>query len=104
MRDFFKYTFASFLGILIFFGVGTGGLIFLLISAAMKDTGPQVKDKSVLLFDLATKISDTNPGSGTGELLQKAVSGDKENAVTLRTVLETINKAAADRRIVAIYL
>lgn len=104
MRDFFKYTFASFLGILIFFGLGTGGLFFLLISAAIKDTGPQVKDKSVLVFDLATKITDTNPGSSTGELLQKAVSGDKENAVTLRTVLETINKAAVDPRIVAIYL
>ncbi|MFB2892424.1 signal peptide peptidase SppA [Aerosakkonemataceae cyanobacterium BLCC-F50] len=104
MRDFFKYTFASFLGILIFFGLGTGGLIFLLISAAMKDTGPQVKDKSVLVFDLSTKITDTNPGSGTGELLQKAVSGERDNALTLRTVLETINRAAADRRIVAIYL
>ncbi|MFB2936898.1 signal peptide peptidase SppA [Aerosakkonemataceae cyanobacterium BLCC-F154] len=104
MRDFFKYTFASFLGVLIFFGLGTGSLIFLLISAAMKDTGPQVKDKSVLVFDLATKITDTNPGSGTGELLQKAVSGEKENSVTLRTVLETINRAAADKRIVAIYL
>ncbi|MBE9226817.1 signal peptide peptidase SppA [Phormidium sp. LEGE 05292] len=104
MRDFFKYTFASFLGILIFFGLGTGGLIFLLISAAIKDTGPQVKDKSVLVFDLSTKITDTNPGSGTGEFLQKAVSGERDNALTLRTVLETINKAAADKRIVAIYL
>lgn len=104
MRDFFKYTFASLFGILIFFGLGTGGLIFLLISAAIKDTGPQVKDKSVLVFDLSTKITDTNPGSGTGELLQKAVSGEKDNALTLRTVLETINKAATDKRIVAIYL
>lgn len=104
MRDFFKYTFASFLGILIFFGLGTGGLIFLLISAAIKDTGPQVKDKSVLVFDLSTKITDTSPGSGTGEFLQKAVSGERDNALTLRTVLETINKAAADKRIVAIYL
>lgn len=104
MRDFLKYTFASFLGILIFFGLCTGGLIFLLISAAMKDTGPQVKDKSVLVFDLSTRITDTNPGSGTGELLQKAVSGERDNALTLRTVLETINRAAADERIVAIYL
>ena len=104
MRDFFKYTFASFLGILIFFGLCTGGLIFLLISAALKDTGPEVRNKSVLVFDLSTKITDTNPGSGTGELLQKAVSGEKDNVVALRTVLETINRAAADKRIVAIYL
>lgn len=104
MRDFFKYTFASFLGILIFFGLCTGGLIFLLISAALKDTGPEVKNKSVLVFDLSTTITDTNPGSGTGELLQKAVSGERDDVVTLRTVLDTINKAAVDQRIVAIYL
>lgn len=104
MRDFFKYTFASFLGILVFFGLCTGGLIFLLISAALKDTGPEVRNKSVLVFDLSTKITDTSPGSGTGELLQKAVSGERDNVVTLRTVLETINKAAVDKRIVAIYL
>lgn len=104
MRDFFKYTFASFLGILLFFGLCTGGLIFLLISAALKDTGPEVRNKSVLVFDLSTKITDTSPGSGTGELLQKAVSGERDNVVPLRTVLDTINKAAADKRIVAIYL
>jgi len=104
MRDFFKYTFASFLGILLFFGLCTGGLIFLLISAALKDTGPEVRNKSVLVFDLSTKITDTSPGSGTSELLQKAVSGERDNVVTLRTVLDTINKAAADKRIVAIYL
>ena len=104
MRDFFKYTFASFLGILIFFGLSTGSLIFLLISAAMKDTGPQVQDKSVLVLDLAARITDSNPASGTGQLLQKAVSGEKDNVITLRTVLDTIDKAAKDRRIVAIYL
>jgi protease-4 len=104
MQDFFKYTLASFLGILIFFGLGTGGLIFLVVSAAMKDTGPQVEDKSILVFDLSTRITDSNPGSGTGQLLQKAVSGERDNVITLRTVLDTIDKAAKDRRIVAIYL
>ena len=104
MRDFLKYTFATFLGILIFFGLGTGGLIFLLISAAMKDSGPQVKDKSVLVFDLTVRITDTNPGSSTGELVQKAVSGDRDNSITLRTVLDSIDKAAKDPRIVGIYL
>jgi len=104
MRDFFKYTFASFLGLLIFFGLGTGGLIFLLISAAMKDSGPEVKDKSVLVFDLSTKITDTNPKSGTGQLLQKAFAGEREDTITLRTVLDAIDKAAADKKIVGIYL
>lgn len=105
MRDFLKYTFAGLVSLLIFFGLGTGALLFLLITAAVKDTGPQVKDKSVLVFDMSVKINDTNPASGTGELIQKAVSGDDDDEViTLRTVLDATEKATKDKRIVAIYL
>ncbi|MBD2184092.1 signal peptide peptidase SppA [Aerosakkonema funiforme] len=105
MRDFIKHTFATLLGLLIFFGLGTGGLIILLISAATRDTGPQVKDKSVLVFDMSVRITDTNPSSGTGELIQKAVSGeDDRERITLRTVLDAIDTATKDKRIIAIYL
>lgn len=105
MRDFFKYTFASLVSLLIFFGLGTSALLFLLITAAVKDTGPLVKDKSVLVFDMSVKINDTNPASGTGELIQKAVSGDdNQEVITLRNVLDAIERATQDKRIVAIYL
>jgi len=47
MRNFFKQTFASvvgtLLGLFIFLGLGTGGLLLLLIAVASRDTGPQVK-------------------------------------------------------------
>jgi len=105
MRDFFKHTFATVLGLLIFFGLGTGGLILMLISAATKDTVPQVKDKSVLVFDMSVRITDTNPSSGTGNLIQKAVSGqDNDETIALRNVLDAIDMATKDKRIVAIYL
>ncbi|MCL1464655.1 signal peptide peptidase SppA [Argonema galeatum] len=104
MRDFFKHTFATVLGLLIFFGLGTGGLILMLISAT-RDTEPQVKDKSVLVFDMSVRITDTNPSSGTGDLIQKAVSGqDNDETIALRTVLNAIDAATKDKRIVAIYL
>ncbi|MCL1471338.1 signal peptide peptidase SppA [Argonema antarcticum] len=104
MRDFFKHTFATVLGLLIFLGLGTGGLILMVISAT-KDTEPQVKDKSVLVFDMSVRIKDTNPSSGTGELIQKAVSGqDNDETIALRTVLDAIEAATKDKRIVAIYL
>jgi protease IV len=104
MRDFLKYTFASLVGQLLFFGLATSGLIFLLIAAATRDTGPQVKDKSVLVFDLSLNITDSSRTSGTGELIQQAVSGEEEESITLRTVLDSIEKAAKDKRIVGIYL
>lgn len=107
MRNFFKQTFASLLGSLlglfIFCGVGTTGLLLVLFAAASsKDVGPIVKDKSVLVFDLSTNITDGEPSST--ELLQKALSGDENKRMSLRTVLEALDKARNDKRIVGIYL
>ncbi|MBD2604269.1 signal peptide peptidase SppA [Scytonema hofmannii FACHB-248] len=107
MHNFLKQTFASLigslLGLIIFCGVGTSTLFFLLIIAATsKDTGPLVKDKSVLVFDLATKITDSEPSSN--EVFQQALSGEIENRMSLRKVIDALEKARRDKRIVAIYL
>ncbi|AFY35548.1 signal peptide peptidase SppA [Calothrix sp. PCC 7507] len=107
MRNFLQQTFASLigslLGLFIFCGLGTTGLILLLVVAATsKDTGPEVKDKSVVVFDLSMNITDAEPNSG--EVLQKALSGVDDNRMTLRNVVDTIEKAGRDARIVGIYL
>ncbi|MBW4595079.1 MAG: signal peptide peptidase SppA [Brasilonema angustatum HA4187-MV1] len=107
MRNFLKQTFASLvgslLGLFIFCGVGTTGLLFLLFAAASsKDVGPVVKDKSVLVFDLSTNITDGKPSSS--ELLQQVLSTEDNKRMSLRTVLEALDKAQRDKRIVGIYL
>lgn len=108
MRNFLKQTFASvvgsLLGLFIFFGLGTGGLLLLLIVVASRDTEPQVKDKSVLVYDLSLNITDAKPSSGSSAILQEALSGENNNTVTLRTVLDTLEKARRDKRIVGLYL
>jgi len=51
MRNFFKQTLpvvGTLLGLFIFLGLGTGGL--LLIAVASRDTDRRVKDKSVLVL------------------------------------------------------
>lgn len=101
MRDFLKYTFATVLGLLIFLGLSIGGLLTLFISIASRDTGPVVKDKSVLTFDLSTNISDAKSGVST---LEEALSSDDTDTVTLRAALDAINQATKDPKIVAIYL
>jgi protease-4 len=107
MRNFIKQTFASvvgsLLGLFIFFGLGTTGLLLLLIGVASRDNGPQVKDKSVLVYDLSLNITDAKPSS-TSAILQKALSSEDDNTVTLRSVLDTLEKARRDKRIVGIYL
>ncbi len=108
MRQFLKQTLASAVGslagLILFFTLGTSGLLFLLIAAASRDQGPQVRDKSVLVFDLSLNITDTDPSSSTSEAIEEALSGDQANSVTLRTVLDSLDKAAKDKRIVALYL
>ncbi|MBD2681245.1 MULTISPECIES: signal peptide peptidase SppA [Nostoc] len=107
MTNFFKQTFASLigtvLGLIVFCGLGTTGLFLLLLAAtSTKDTGPEVKDKSVLVFDLSMKITDGEPNSG--EFFQNALSGVAEERMTLRKVVETLEKARRDPRIVGIYI
>ena len=110
MKDFFKYTFASLigsiLGITLIIGVGFGGLIFFVVSIASqtKDVGPQVEDKSILVFDLGTSITDTRPISSTGEALQEVLSSDQPTTITLRKAINTLNAAAKDKKIIGIYI
>ncbi|MDB9375352.1 signal peptide peptidase SppA [Nodularia sphaerocarpa] len=107
MRNFVKQTFASILGtvlgLMIFLGISTTGILLLLFAVtSSRDTTPQVKDQSVVVFDLSMNITDRSPGSG--ELLQQALSGAEVNRMTLRSVLDTLEKARLDPRIVGIYL
>ncbi len=107
MGNFFKQTFASLvgtlLGLMIFAGLSTTGLLLLIVaSTTANDAGPTVKNKSVLVFDLSTKITDSKPGSS--QLLRNILSGENEPRISLRSVLDSIEKARQDKRIVAIYL
>ena len=107
MNNFIKQTLASLignlLGLTIFSGLSTLGFLLVLIAvASSQNSEPTVKDKSVLVFDLSMKITDSEPNSD--QLLQKTLSGRNENSITLRKVVETLDKAGRDQRIVGIYI
>ncbi|MEG4394415.1 signal peptide peptidase SppA [Microcoleus sp. BROC3] len=110
MKDFLKYTCASllgtFLGLLLLGSIGLGGLVLLIAMAASssKDSGPQVKDKSVLVLDLSLNITDSKPSRSTGAAIEEVLSEDSGDTVTLRTVLDTIEYAKKDPKIVGLYL
>ena len=108
MKYFLKFTFASLLGNLIGLvlttTLGIGGLIFLVILMASQESGPLVKDKSVLVFDLALSVSDTGPNPSTSEALQELLSEDSPTSIQLRTLVQTIDQASKDDKIVALYL
>ena len=108
MRNFLKQTFASLigslLGLFLFFGLGATGLLLMLILVASRDTEPQVSDKSVIVYDLSLNISDGQPSSSTNALIAGALSGENKNTLSLRTVLDSLEKARRDKRIIGIYL
>lgn len=107
MRDFLKQTLATLLALFIFLGVSVGGLLLLLISLSMlaaRDSTPTVRDKSVLVFDLAQTITDAPASASTRDVLNDAIAGGRPNTVSLRSVLNSIDEAARDNRIVGIYL
>jgi len=105
MQNFIKQTFASLvgniLGLFSFFCLGTTGLLLLLF-AASQNPGPVVKDKSMVVFDLSMKITDGEPSSS--QLIQQVLSGEEQKQMSLRSILDAIEKARRDQRIVGIYL
>ncbi|MEM9264379.1 MAG: signal peptide peptidase SppA [Cyanobacteria bacterium P01_F01_bin.13] len=111
MRDFLKYAAASALGTLIglfglvaLLGVGALGLAGFFITSTTSEAEPEVEGNSVLVFDLATDIVDAVPYSGPSIALEEAFSGSTYRAISLHTALQTIEAAATDDNITAIYL
>ncbi|MEO0395198.1 MAG: signal peptide peptidase SppA [Cyanobacteria bacterium P01_A01_bin.137] len=111
MRDFFKYAAASALGTVVglfslvaLLGVGALGLAGFFINSAASETEPDVEKNSILVFDLATDIIDAVPYAGPGIVLEETFSGSSYRAMSLHTALQTIEAAATDDNITAIYL
>lgn len=109
MKDFLKYTFASLLGsllgLVLIGSIGLGGLVLLIaMASSSKDSGPQVKDKSVLVLDLSLNITDSKPSRNTGAAIEEVLSDEGSDTVTLRSVLDAIASAKKDPKIVGIYL
>ncbi len=102
--NFLKQTFASIIGtivgLLLLVTMGASGLVLLLFAATTPSEEPQVKDKSILVFDLATQIRDSEPQTN----IQQVFSGDVQSTLKLREVLDSLEKAANDDRIVGLLL
>ncbi|MEA5465322.1 signal peptide peptidase SppA [Leptothoe sp. PORK10 BA2] len=111
MRDFFKYAAASALGTVVglfslvaLLGVGALGIAGLFLNSAASETEPEVEKNSILVFDLATDIVDAVPYSGPSIVLEETLSGSTYRAISLHRALASIEAAAGDDNIKAIYL
>jgi protease IV len=108
MRQFLKQALASTIGSLLsltlfsaisltLFTAIVGTLIH---NATTNSETVSVPDKSILTIDLSQSIVDLDPG----KTLQEAISGESPNVTELKSVLNAIEAATTDKRILAIYL
>ncbi len=97
MKSFFKSFFASLLAIVVFFGL-IFILFFSIAGALLADEQVKVDPKSVLVIDLAKRMSDRKIDDPFAEL-----SGD-EAYPDLSTALKLIQHAAKDSLIKGIYI
>lgn len=104
MRQFCKTVLATFLGLVLFSAVGTGGLIALVWLAARPEAEkPSIRKGTILVYDLGTEVRDTPTGDGP-QSLNEALEESGGESVHLRDLLRTLEAAAQDPKIVGLYL
>jgi len=105
MKQFFKFMFASMLGIFlslfILFLVG-GGILAGIASSASEDKEPAIKESSILHLKLNKQIKDR--GSDNPFETFNFATLEDESPLTLKGIIENIEKASKDERIDGIYL
>ena len=105
MKSFFKHLFATVLGLFVFSFLMVCSVVFLVGVLMLFEKGPQIPEKAVLALDLSIPISDKPTSRSLQSVVQEGALGDSiEEAITLRTVLDSIESASNDDRIVGIYL
>ena len=107
MRQFLKQALASTIGSLLGLSLFSAVSLTLvtitigsLIQSATNSETVKVPEKSILTIDLSRSIVDLNPGKS----LQEAIAGEASRVTELKSVLNAIDGATKDKRIVAIYL
>lgn len=99
MKSFFKYTFATVLGLFLFFFVGL--MILIGIGAASGNETVEVKDNSVLKIDLSQPIAEREQNNPLEDL---GIPGAGGNVTGLYELKKAIAKAKSDEKIKGILL
>ncbi len=105
MKQFFKFMFASMLGILLSFFVAFVIFFFVIggiISASQNESQPHVKNNTILRIKLDRKIED-QPSNNPLENIDLNTLEDK-TPLSLSKIIANIKKAKDDDRIKGIYL
>lgn len=100
MKDFFKHTLATVLGIFLFIGISIAFFIFSLVGTLLSSSSKvEVKDNSVLVLNLKGNLTEKGSGDPFGAIL-----GSESSATGLNDILAAIDKAKENDDIKGIYI
>jgi len=101
MKDFIKTIVAVWVGLLLFTVMGAGVTILVLfgLGSKIEETTQKLEDQTILVYDLSLWVTDRPQNSGT---LSAAL--DETPTISLRSLLDTLESAATDDQIAALYL
>jgi len=105
MKQFFKMFFASLLALAVG-GLGMFALAAALVSVLSKFEKAEivVREGSAMVFDLSVNLQDAPVGTRPEDLIGEALGGGGPKRMALRDALDSIEAAAADDRITALFL
>ncbi len=89
-------------GLFIIGGLVLLGLLLVAAAALLAPSGQKVTDKSVLVFDLNTQITDRPPDESAAVLAR--LLGERTSTLQLRAATTALREAAQDKRISGLYL
>ncbi len=101
MKDFLKNVVAGLAALTIFFGAGFAFLVGL---AGLAGKGHSSPTAAVLTLDLSRGITDSNPEPSPSEMFSSLSSGGKPSALPLSVLTRSIDRAATDKNVVALYI
>src|ERR1700758_102553 len=99
MKSFFGSFFGALAAIILLFGFCVLGLIAVIVIAGSSKKAVVVPAGSLLVLDLAVPIRDTPPEFNPGQLFAGITDEQQEERVSLREVLQAVNRAATDSNI-----
>ena len=103
MKSFFASFFGTIVAICLLLGGSVLILVLVLAIISASNKGTAVADRSMLVLDLSTAISDAPSHFGASDIVDAITSGE-EKRVTLRDTLRAISSAATDDRIAGIFI
>ena len=106
MKSFFQIVFGTLFALILFTVVVVLLCIGIVVGLARLGSKqePRIEPGSYLVVDLSVNLTDTPPPSEESQFLSKLFGGGDTAAVSLRSLLDSINLAGRDSRIAGIFL